>query len=496
MALTASFVADFSSFIDATKEAVAAMQGFKLSAEELGPGIDRGLEDTMKKYEQVGRQTRQLATDTIAASQVFITAFTEEQDAVGRLSSALQAHGNLTPEIIAQYQAMATQFQTTTKYADEAVIAAQASLTTIGKVGPEQMELALTATTNLASALNIDLNTAATMVAKTIASGNEQFGKLGPLLGEAAVKGMSTAEMLAAINERTGSAAANKLQTYNGQIAAMNNQMSDLQEVVGGVLVETLTTLLGIFQSLPSGVQTFTVALVGIGTVVAPLLVSLASLVSLLSGTAIGTGFVTAVGAIVTVLTGPVGIVIAVGAVLAAVVYNWDAIVAKTQQLYEGIKLWLLDKFNALVGSIKGTIDSVVGAFQSAYNAIVGHSIVPDLIDGIGSEFSRLDAEMVQPVAEATAQVRAHLELMAAQMRANAILNRNSLFTTRDQLEEVAAVFDTAAAGGRGGGGGGGGPVTVNNTFNVSGGNADTLARQVSEIIMRQIRSGTQLGTA
>ena len=48
MALTASFVADFSSFIDETKNAVAAMQGFKLSAEELGPGIDRGLADTMK----------------------------------------------------------------------------------------------------------------------------------------------------------------------------------------------------------------------------------------------------------------------------------------------------------------------------------------------------------------------------------------------------------------------------------------------------------------
>ena len=48
---------------------------------------------------------------------------------------------------------------------------------------------------------------------------------------------MSTADMLQAINDKTGSAAANELQTYNGQIANMNNQMSDLQEMVGGVLV-------------------------------------------------------------------------------------------------------------------------------------------------------------------------------------------------------------------------------------------------------------------
>jgi hypothetical protein len=496
VALSASFVADFSSFIGQTNEAVAAMQGFKLSAEELGPGMDRGLDDTLKKYEQVGRQTRQLATDVVAASSVFIAAYTEEQDAVQRLTTALATQGNATPAIIDSYAAMATQFQSTTKYADEAVIAAQATLTTIGKVGPEQMQLAMTAVTNLASALDIDLNTAASMVSKTIASGNENFGKLAPLLGDAAEKGMSTADMLQAINDKTGPAAANELQTYNGQIANMNNQMSDLQEMVGGVLVETLTTVLGLFRSLPDGVQTFVVAVVGIGTALAPVLVSLSSLVSILATTGIGAGFMTAMGAIVTVLTGPVGIVIAIGAVLAAIVYNWDAIVGYTKALYEGIKTWLVDKFNGLVAGITGTIEKVAGAFSWLYNTVVGHSIVPDMIDGIGSEFSRLDSVMVQPVSEATAAVNAHLQLMAAQMRANAILNENSLFTTSGQLERVAKVFDASVANaGGGGGGGGGGPVTFNNTFNI----VDTesnIARRVSDILMGQIRSGTQLGMA
>ena len=93
MPLSASFVADFSSFINQTQEAVTAMQGFKQSAEELGPGVDRGLDETLKKYEQVGRQTRQLAQDTFAAAQTFIGAYTEEQDAVNRLTSALEAQG-------------------------------------------------------------------------------------------------------------------------------------------------------------------------------------------------------------------------------------------------------------------------------------------------------------------------------------------------------------------------------------------------------------------
>jgi len=490
MPLSASFVADFSSFIDATHEAVTAMQGFKQSAEELGPGVDRGLEDTLKMYEQVGRQTRQLATDVVAASSTFIAAYTEEQDAVQRLTSALATQGNATPAIIEQYSQMASQFQATTKYADEAVIAAQATLTTIGKVGPEQMQLAMTAVTNLASALNIDLNTAAAMVSKTIASGNENFGKLGPLLGDAATKGMSTADMLNAINEKTGPAAQNELQTYNGQIANMQNQMSDLQELVGGVLVSTLTDLLGVFRSLPEGVQTFVVAVVGIGVALAPVLVSLSSLVSVLSTTGLGAGIVSAFTTILGFI-GPAGwITLAVGALAVLIYKNWDGIVAATQAMYEGIKTWLVDKFTGLVESIKSKIQDVVGAFTSLYNTVVGHSIVPDLIDGIGDHFGRLDREMVQPVAEATAAVRAHLELMQFQMRANAILNRNSLFTTSGQLEEIAALPIGGASGGSGSG-----PVTVNNTFNI----VDTesnIARRVSEILMGQIRSGTQLGMA
>jgi hypothetical protein len=492
MPLSASFVADFSSFIGQTQEAVAAMQGFKQSAEELGPGVDRGLDDTLKKYEQVGRQTRQLAQDTFAAAQTFIGAYTEEQDAVQRLTSALQAQGQATPAVTDAYSKLATQFQATTKYADEAVIGVQATLTTIGKVGPEQMELALTAVTNLASGMKIDLTTAANMVAKAVGSGGESLGKLKVVLGDAYREGMTTAEMLQALNDKMGPAAQNELQTYNGQMANLQNQMSDFNESVGKVLVETLTQVLGAFRSLPEGVQSFVLIVGTIGTVLAPVLVSLSSLVSLLMTTGLGAGMVSAFTSILTFI-GPAGwITLAVIAIAALIYKNWDAIAGATQRLYEAIKTWLVDRFNGLVAGITATIEKVAGAFTWLYNTVVGHSIVPDMINGIGSEFGRLDQEMVQPVAEATAQVQAHLKLMAAQMRANSILNRNSLFTTGGQLEEVARVFDAASGGG---GGGGGAPTTINNTFNI----VDTesnIVRRVSDLIMGQIRSGTQLGTA
>lgn len=491
MPLSASFVADFSSFIDATNDAINAMNGFKDTADGMGVEVDRGLEQTIRKYEEVGQKTRQLGIDAIAASKTFITAFTEEQDAVNSLTTALAANGRATPEVIRAYSEMAAQFQNTTKYADEAVISAQAVLTTIGTVGPEQMNLALEATTNLASGLGVDLNQAATMVAKAFASGGENLGRLKGVMGDAIEPGMDAAAMLQAINDKFGPAAQNELNTYNGQMQHLGNQMSDLNEQVGGVLVETLTSLMGVFRSLPEGVQTFTVAVVGIGTVLAPVLVSLGSLVSILSTTGLGAGIISAFTAMLTFL-GPAGLIVLGVIALATAIYKyWDEIVAYTQKLYNGIKYWLVDKFQSLVAMVQAPIQGIVGAFQNLYNTLVGHSIVPDTIEGIADQFGRLDSVMVQPAQAASADtIRAMAEVAQYSAKVNAILSQNSLFTSASQYERIGMI----PSPGSGGGGGGSGPVTVNNTFNL----VDTesnLARRVSEMIMQTIRAGTQLGT-
>ena len=495
MALTANFIADFSSFMDATREATDAMLGFRESTEGVGPAVDQAFEKRLKQYEQVATQVRQVGLEVVGVSKTFIAAFTEEQDAVARLTTALTANGAAVPEVLAQYSALATQFQNTTKYSDEAILSAQAVLTTIGEVGPDQMEQALTAVTNLASGMNIDLNTAATQVAKAFESGGESLGRLKTVLGDTIDPAKGAAGVLDAINDKFGGAAQSDLSTYNGQMQQLTNQFSDFEEQVGGTLVAMLTELLNAFRALPEPVQKFSIGLIAIGTALAPVLVSLSSLFSLLATTGVGAGLLSVFSSVLAFI-GPAGwIVLAIAGLTALVVKNWDTIVAYTQKLYEGIKAWLVDGFDRIVGWVKDKIASITGAFSAMYNAVVGHSIVPDMITGIGQEFTKLDSVMVQPVKSATDAVIAHLQLMQFQMRANAILNRNSLFTTTSQLEEIAALPLPGGGGGRGGGTGNASPVTVNNTFNI----VDTesnLARRVSDQIMQTIRAGTQLGTA
>jgi hypothetical protein len=89
-----------------------------------------------------------------------------------------------------------------------------------------------------------------------------------------------------------------------------------------------------------------------------------------------------------------------------------DAVVGIVTAMYNGIKTYLVDKFTAIVDSIKKKIDAVTGFFNDMYEAVVGSSFVPDMVDGIAEEFGRLDGVMVDPARSATEAVQGAFENM------------------------------------------------------------------------------------
>jgi len=412
MALTATLLADFSSFIDATKEAGAAMSGFQKQAETVGPAADKSFKLTQEQAVAAANAVNRVVTTIVSSAQPFIKAFTDEQDAVTRLTSALHATGNATPAVIKSYQDMAGEFQKTSRFADEAVIDITATLTTIGRVGPEQMRLALTATTNLASALEMDLGAAADLVAKSLANVANDKGplrKLRDYLGDAYKPGMSAAEMLQAVADRASGSNLRDLQTYNGQIENLKNQMGELDETIGKLVTDQMGSLTRAFMELTEWLQNTIVGVGTFATVVGPLAGTLGGL-----ATVLGTTLVTAIGL---AAVGWGTIVLAMrGAYLEFIRFK-DRIVevygnikdtfAKipplAQQVYEGIKLWLVDRFTALLGSVRLIGEQLVAIFRWMWAQIVGGSIVPDLITGIAKEFGQLDRVMVDPARKAAA---------------------------------------------------------------------------------------------
>lgn len=81
--------------------------------------------------------------------------------------------------------------------------------------------------------------------------------------------------------------------------------------------------------------------------------------------------------------------------------------------LVQGVKQWLQDKLGAIFNWVGKKIQQVTGFFFDMYDAVVGNSYVPDMVDGIDVEFKRLQGVMVEPAKRATASVTEATRQMA-----------------------------------------------------------------------------------
>lgn len=112
-------------------------------------------------------------------------------------------------------------------------------------------------------------------------------------------------------------------------------------------------------------------------------------------------------------------------------------------QLVIGVKTWLQDKLGAIFDWVGKKIEKVTGFFEDMYIAVVGNSYVPDMVSEIGTEFTRLQALMVDPARKATTDVTEATRKMASDV--TALLDRLfPEFARARQLKEELALIDGA----------------------------------------------------
>lgn len=73
-------------------------------------------------------------------------------------------------------------------------------------------------------------------------------------------------------------------------------------------------------------------------------------------------------------------------------------------RMYNGIKTWIQDKLGAVFDGVGKKVEAVKGFFYGLYDAVVGHSYIPDMVDEIGQNMRRLQQELVAPTAKATTE--------------------------------------------------------------------------------------------
>lgn len=78
-----------------------------------------------------------------------------------------------------------------------------------------------------------------------------------------------------------------------------------------------------------------------------------------------------------------------------------DSVINLMSQVASGVKTYLEDKLLAIFNRVKGGIEEVKNYFKGLYDAVVGHSYIPDMVEEIGDHMRNLDVTMTAPARNA-----------------------------------------------------------------------------------------------
>lgn len=195
-------------------------------------------------------------------AQESIKAFTEQEDALNRLSQALKASGDFSESAVTDFSAFASELQRTSRFGDEVVLSQLAVAKSLGASNEKAKELVLAAA-NLSATFGGSLDENLIKVGKTLSGEVGRLGQLIPALKDLTDEQLRAGDVADIINRKFGGAAANELNTYSGSVIATNNALSDLQEEIGGLLVNVLNLqeknsfLKSIYEDLTQSVADF-----------------------------------------------------------------------------------------------------------------------------------------------------------------------------------------------------------------------------------------------
>lgn len=92
----------------------------------------------------------------------------------------------------------------------------------------------------------------------------------------------------------------------------------------------------------------------------------------------------------------------------------FPGVIGSVQKLVEGVTTWLRERLGHVLGWVIGKVREVGDAFFKLYDAVVGHSYIPDMVEAIADWMGpRLQRAMVNPAIDATATTGAAFEGLA-----------------------------------------------------------------------------------
>lgn len=247
-----------------------------ITAEDRASKTLKGVADNTKKSSLV--MSAAIAGVSLALGKFLkdsLTAFKESQDAITQTNAVLKSTGGIAGVTADQVDQLSKSLQKTTRFSDEAVREAENLLLTFTKVGKDIFPQATETILDMSTALGQDTKSSAIQLGKALQD---------PILGVTALRRVGVnfsaaqrdvienlvktgreaeaqALILKELQTEFGGSAKAAGETFGGQVDKLKNQLNDLQEQIGGLLVKYLQPMVEWLLENEAAVKALLIAL-------------------------------------------------------------------------------------------------------------------------------------------------------------------------------------------------------------------------------------------
>lgn len=265
--------------------------------------VEKSLEGLQKKMTSVGKTlSKTLTLPLVALGTASVMAADTQMQAETRLLTALKGREDIQRRLMAQ----AAELQSRSTFGDEEVIAQQAYLASLGMT-ERQINDVIEASAQLSVATGMTLESAVKNLAKTYGGLTGKLGESIPALKNLTTEQLKSGEAVKYILSNYKGYAEAAAQSGAGSMRQLKNQLGDLAEQLGMILMPALQKIVGWisnmvtwFQNLSPTTQKVIVVIASLAAAIGPVLTVGGKLLAMLP----------LIKAAFTAMTGPIGLVI------------------------------------------------------------------------------------------------------------------------------------------------------------------------------------------
>jgi len=209
---------------------------------------------TVGAFEKAGKSLTTFVTlPILALGTAFVKMADDAEKAEASLRNAINATGNAANVNVESIKAFALEMQGLSRYEDDAVVSSIAMLESLTALDEQGLKEVTPSILDLASAFQMDLQTAATLVGKTIGSDTNALSRYGIQVDASADKSTKLSQVIAQLQSKFGGAAKAAGETGVGALVKLKNEAGNLAEEFGSILIPEVIKLVEVLRGIVKG---------------------------------------------------------------------------------------------------------------------------------------------------------------------------------------------------------------------------------------------------